>query len=735
MRRALLAGLLRLAGAAAAGAAAVPESLQKARDEHLVEPDRLCRMKGGVCDVLLVHVGKACGGSIKYWFRDNDVSYDEVHLVQLAPAVLAHYARVVVTARDPVERLVSAFNWRNPSEQFGKDLWYGGDERRLYDCFRDVRAFAAAVIEQGDLKEGRDCRLLARAFLTDAAYSHTSHLGKGLAYYLGSALADLLGAPGREVWVARSEACDVDAEGAIRWLRGEATNDAPHHAHDAASRITANSTGDNVTEAQSLALRSVYPLTTEYQFLDVLLQRSRNYGPGGEPLAPHAMRKECPRVYIYDLPELWNYHVPLNSLVDVHPDVIFGGPCENGIDHEYHTDQFRLAMILLWRLVRGKRCAQRTLNPETADLFFVPTYPASKGTGEYGKACVSGANNAHLLDKLVHLDVTNAHRHFFVVSKGHRALNGQCDKWWRHPVGLLRRAMRFSYSPHYRGGPVPEADAEAGAELPFTCMGRGCRFCLTRKTSGEEVCKKPGTWGGERESCLRKPAEPDSGIASTEWCGGWPATPANGLLDALRPAAGLLGAQRRAVSSNTFRVPAHKSVLKTIYGPQDLDDDGLARNVTIDPATDPGTSFPHMVSVPYPSSIHASLKTLGQRFPWTMKAEGRHRELLAIYVGKTHGVAYGHVRARLAAECNASAACLVVEHPASYIHKDTAAPGEQNGFCGLANVSYPARFCLEPGGDSPYRKGFYDAMLTGCIPVIFSRAAAPRPGARRGRFP
>ena len=30
-------------------------------------------------------------------------------------------------------------------------------------------------------------------------------------------------------------------------------------------------------------------------------------------------------------------------------------------------------------------------------------------------------------------------------------------------------------------------------------------------------------------------------------------------------------------------------------------------------------------------------------------------------------------------------------------------------------------FCLEPGGDSPYRKSIYDSMLLGCIPVVFSQ--------------
>ena len=35
-----------------------------------------------------------------------------------------------------------------------------------------------------------------------------------------------------------------------------------------------------------------------------------------------------------------------------------------------------------------------------------------------------------------------------------------------------------------------------------------------------------------------------------------------------------------------------------------------------------------------------------------------------------------------------------------------------------------ATFCLEPGGDSPYRKGVFDALLSGCVPVLFSQQLA-----------
>ena len=65
-------------------------------------------------DVLFVHVGKTCGGTIAAELRKNRVAYHEVHLDKVDGETLAKYKRVIVSARDPVDRVVSAFNWRSP---------------------------------------------------------------------------------------------------------------------------------------------------------------------------------------------------------------------------------------------------------------------------------------------------------------------------------------------------------------------------------------------------------------------------------------------------------------------------------------------------------------------------------------------------------------------------------------------------------------------------------------------
>ena len=93
---------------------------------------------------------------------------------------------------------------------------------------------------------------------------------------------------------------------------------------------------------------------------------------------PARIDSDCPRVYVYDLPQLYDYEIPWSELHTANVTQIFGAPCHDGILDEFDTNQYSLAMIVLWRLATSKRCGAVD-DPKDADLFFVPTWPAAKG--------------------------------------------------------------------------------------------------------------------------------------------------------------------------------------------------------------------------------------------------------------------------------------------------------------------------------------------------------------------
>ena len=74
----------------------------------------------------------------------------------------------------------------------------------------------------------------------------------------------------------------------------------------------------------------------------------------------------------------------------------------------------------------------------------------------------------------------------------------------------------------------------------------------------------------------------------------------------------------------------HGVAVGSSHGPTPFDDDALAEQLRVDPADawDPTVGYPHTVSIPYTSDIHAYRGTR----PWAVTTAKRER--LAMYVGQ-----------------------------------------------------------------------------------------------------
>jgi hypothetical protein len=110
-----------------------------------------------------------------------------------------------------------------------------------------------------------------------------------------------------------------------------------------------------------------------------------------------------------------------------------------------------------------------------------------------------------------------------------------------------------------------------------------------------------------------------------------------------------------------------------------------------------------IVSLPYSSSFHWT-RAVGENVPWK---QFTNRSTRIHYIGHAHGL-QADLRARLARDCKALGppkcqARTQFDNEISLLEKQHSV------------------FCLEPEGDSPYRKSVYDSIVSGCIPVLFSR--------------
>jgi hypothetical protein len=122
-----------------------------------------------------------------------------------------------------------------------------------------------------------------------------------------------------------------------------------------------------------------------------------------------------------------------------------------------------------------------------------------------------------------------------------------------------------------------------------------------------------------------------------------------------------------------------------------------------------------VLSIPVPSGIHWSSAAPHDK-PWAVHpsqggqgagpaAHAQQRPLRAFFIGKMHGQQEG-LRKKLFGLCN--------DMGPPHCRAVTA--------FGAAEMVQKQRavFCLEPEGDSPWRKSIYDSITSGCIPVFFS---------------
>lgn len=128
--------------------------------------------------------------------------------------------------------------------------------------------------------------------------------------------------------------------------------------------------------------------------------------------------------------------------------------------------------------------------------------------------------------------------------------------------------------------------------------------------------------------------------------------------------------------------------------------------------SDPTKAENRFVSMPFPAAYHwwDGIKHL----PWDT-SRAQERNITAVYLGSTLTLNPTHTKIRraMAAQCNASTLC----HWKKIAHSSI-----DNKIGDLLSVYKNSIFCLCPPGDDPARKAVFDAIVSGCIPVIFEVA-------------
>ena len=251
--------------------------------------------------VLFVHVGKTCGGSAVAYLR-RAVNVTEVHLRPVKREEVEGASHIIVSVRDPTERVVSAFEWHRPGgdrtigrcyhrkkdvERYGNSC--ADDE--LYKCAATADAFADLVASRNSTDR---CARVAKAFLAPDAgarllgeplhFARLSHINRGFAFYLGEQTLDRLQGRRRSrsrptlkppVWVVEASACERDSRAFLAGLSLDQGRTFP----------TAHRQGPHALSYRRRAA-IMDALTHEYRTLQALAARAENYALDARRRAP-----------------------------------------------------------------------------------------------------------------------------------------------------------------------------------------------------------------------------------------------------------------------------------------------------------------------------------------------------------------------------------------------------------------------------------------------------------------
>lgn len=122
-------------------------------------------------------------------------------------------------------------------------------------------------------------------------------------------------------------------------------------------------------------------------------------------------------------------------------------------------------------------------------------------------------------------------------------------------------------------------------------------------------------------------------------------------------------------------------------------------------------------AVPFPSDFHYN-RHIKAPFPW----ENTKRPILVSYIGSTRSY-YGparRLRGSIVHYCGLHPSlCVHTSYGENHTRSSFQVPGHKPLLLAQKSV-----FCFQPIGDLMTRKGLFDSMLQGCIPVVFDKLTA-----------
>jgi hypothetical protein len=166
-------------------------------------------------ELLFVHIGKTAGSFLQDLLTVQKIVFRSIHCLKVNKGMITRNERLLISIRDPLERLISAFNFCKII-----DHPYKVELDELYQCFSDVTSFFEALVAIFsfnkrcfyDLDCETPCEKIAADYIRPG---ERGHIGRGYEWYLGDILEEL---SHLDVYIIRQEEVVEDYNGLRAWL-------------------------------------------------------------------------------------------------------------------------------------------------------------------------------------------------------------------------------------------------------------------------------------------------------------------------------------------------------------------------------------------------------------------------------------------------------------------------------------------------------------------------------------
>lgn len=219
--------------------------------------------------VLLIHIGKTGGGTVRRMLWAANVTNDQVHVHPVPRAAIASHSRIVICVRDPVDRFISAYN----HAIIMNDAW-AVELAKCYDVNRFALQFAYRRINPSLQSARGACAKLdpvVDAWAATVNYSRYGHSPVDGCFHVGGCIQDLAGRS-KDVFVVRTEMMDTDSQSLLEWLNAKHVDTIHNKDNSAATTSTQITTQLKPFAREALEVA----LVDEYQLVNRVLRLSSN---------------------------------------------------------------------------------------------------------------------------------------------------------------------------------------------------------------------------------------------------------------------------------------------------------------------------------------------------------------------------------------------------------------------------------------------------------------------------